>query len=173
MRGKALPPDLEERMFWGSARSPSRRVIHRRYGPARTVHGLADALGCRSPMGGLRCLFQLSRGRLGSLACRIGRLRQYVRDVYLLNLKGAACPHPTEAIRVKTIYAFSNPTSVASSAGAYRRMSCPSPARAARTIIIDSESLPSVTERYLRTYVREPTLTAAPDGMLSRRSGSG
>jgi hypothetical protein len=74
---------------------------------------------------------------------------------------------------VKTIDAFSVLTSLASSAGAYRRMSCPNPARAARTIIIDSESLPSVAKRYLSTYVREPTLTATPNGMLSRRSGSG
>jgi hypothetical protein len=76
-------------------------------------------------------------------------------------------------IFVKTIDAFSVLTSVASSAGAYRWMSYPNPARAAQTIIIDSESLLSVTKRYLRTCARAPALTAASDGILSRRSGSG
>lgn len=62
-------------------------------------------------------------------------------------------------IRMKTIYAFSALTSVASLAGAYHWMSCPGSVRAAQATIADAASLRSVTQQYLRVDLRELTLT--------------
>jgi glycosyltransferase involved in cell wall biosynthesis len=77
-------------------------------------------------------------------------------------------------IHMKTMHAFTAPDSVATLTRAYRRMSYPRSARAADAIIINSESLRSEVEKYLKVDARKLKLIyEAVDHDLFRQGDAG